>query len=185
MPRAGSSSGLGSERGRAAHASSGWLASVYREHAPAIFQYLLARTHDPDRAEDLTQEVFLAALAAAKRLQADERPLRPWLHAVARHRYVEDLREWIAEGRLLPLEAADSVGAPEHDLDSSAAVVLRHALLSLPPAQRRICAMRLFEGRSFAEIHEELAASEPACRMQFVRGRRSLQKALEDAGVSL
>jgi DNA-directed RNA polymerase specialized sigma24 family protein len=45
--------------------------------------------------------------------------------------------------------------------------------------------MRLFEGRTFAEIREELEASEPACRMQFARGLGRLRGILERAGVQV
>jgi len=184
MPRRRSVSRLDSQpRGSAESNASQWLGRVYREHARAIFRYLLARTHSVDRAEDLTQEVFLGALAASQRLQRDDRPLRPWLYAVARHRYAEDLRRRRAERRLLPLEAAASVAGSEPDHDLNTAALVTDALRSLPPAQRRICVMRLFEGRSFAEIREELQASEPACRMQFARGLKRLRGALERAGL--
>ena len=186
MPRRRSVSRLDSQRrGSAESSASQWLGRVYGEHAGAIFRYLLARTHSVDRAEDLTQEVFLGALAASRRLQRDDRPLRPWLYAVARHRYAEDLRRRHAERRLLPLEEAAAVAGSQADHDLNTASLVKDALWSLPPAQRRICVMRLFEGRSFAEIREAVEASEPACRMQFARGLKRLRATLERSGLQL
>jgi RNA polymerase sigma-70 factor, ECF subfamily len=186
MPRKGSRPRHDSQqRGSAESSTSQWLGRVYHEHARAIFRYLLARTHSVDRAEDLTQEVFLGALAASKRLQRDDRPLRPWLYAVARHRYAEDLRRRGAERTLVPLEAAASMAESEPDHDLNIVTLVKDALQSLPPVQRRICVMRLFEGRTFAEIREEVEASEPACRMQFARGLRRLRGTLERAGLQV
>jgi RNA polymerase sigma-70 factor, ECF subfamily len=186
MPRKVLLPRLDSQRRASAESStSQWLGRVYREHARAIFRYLLARTHSVDRAEDLTQEVFLGALAASQRLQRDDRPLRPWLYAVARHRYAEDLRRRHTERTLLPLEAAASVAGSEPDHGLNTAALVKDALQSLPPSQRRICVMRLFEGRTFAEIREEVEASEPACRMQFARGLRRLRGTLERAGLQV
>lgn len=136
-----------------------------------------------ERAEDLTQDVFAAAVAAAPRLAADDRPLLPWLFGVARHRYADEIRGRSGAGTAISLEAAASMSAPEPAYDFDVVELLREALRSLPPAQRRICALRLFGGRSFAEIEEELGTSQPACRMQCVRGLKRLRELLEQAGL--
>jgi RNA polymerase sigma-70 factor, ECF subfamily len=158
------------------------LADAYREHAPTIFRYLLAKTRRVDRAEDLTQEVFLAALAAAPRLELEQRPLLPWLFAVAARRHADDRRRSQLDARCVSLDEAVSLAASEPDYDSHAVAVVIDRLRSLPPVQRRICSMRLFEGRPYAEIRQELAATEPACRMHLARGLRKLRAALEEAG---
>jgi RNA polymerase sigma factor (sigma-70 family) len=160
------------------------LADAYREHAPAIFRYLLARTHSVERAEDLTQDVFLAALAAAPRLQLGQRPLLPWLFAVAARRDADDRRKLRFEARYESLDDAASVAAPEPEYDSRAIALVLDRIGSLPSTQRRICLMRLFEGRPYAEIHQELAATESACRMHLARGLRKLRLALQEAGLA-
>jgi RNA polymerase sigma-70 factor, ECF subfamily len=144
---------------------------------------LLARTHSVERAEDLTQEVFAAATAAAPRLVRIDRPLLPWLYAVAQHRYVDEARRRSTDRVLVSLDAAAAVPTPEPTVEAGVVDELRRAIYALPPAQRRICALRLFGGRSFAEIEAELGTSEPACRMQCVRGLRRLRELLEQAGV--
>jgi len=180
----GSSSEGDSGQAKGSERSSAQLvARAYREHGYAIFRYLLARTKSVERAQDLTQDVFTAAMAAAPRLAAVDRPLLPWLYGVARHRYADEVRRRSADHMLVPLDLAAAVSAPEPAYGSDVVDLLHRALCSLPPAQRRICALRLLNGRSFAEIHEELATSEPACRMQFVRGLRRLREALEQAGL--
>jgi RNA polymerase sigma-70 factor, ECF subfamily len=177
------SGGRTSEQAKRSEPGGQLVARAYREHSRAIFRYLLARTHSVERAEDLTQEVFVAAMAAAPRLVRVDRPLLPWLYAVARHRYADEVRRCSTDRVLVSLDAAAAVSAPEPAVDSEVVDELRRAMRALPPAQRRICALRLFGGRSFAEIEEELATSEPACRMQWVRGLRRLRELLEKAGL--
>jgi RNA polymerase sigma-70 factor, ECF subfamily len=181
--RTRSATGSSSEQAKGPEQGSALVARAYREHGSTIFRYLLARTHSVERAEDLTQDVFVAAVAAAPRLGAVDRPLLPWLYGVARHRYADEIRRRTVERTAVPLEAAAGISVPEPAYDSSVVEVLHSAICSLPPGQRRICALRLFCGRSFAEIQRDLAASEAACRMQFARGLKRLREALEQAGL--
>ena len=34
------------------------MSAVYRQHARTVYKFLLAQCHDPDLAEELTQETF-------------------------------------------------------------------------------------------------------------------------------
>lgn len=160
------------------------LAAAYREYAPTIFRYLLAKTRSRERAEDLTQEVFLAAAAARPR-ESDGRPLLPWLYAVAERRYVDELRRRSAEVTCCPIDEAECVAQPDPDVDATMLHALVAAIRGLPPAQSRVCVMRLFEGRSFAEICCELETSERACRMRFHRALRALQEALMQGALAV
>jgi RNA polymerase sigma-70 factor, ECF subfamily len=175
--------GRTSEQAKGSGAGGQLVARAYREHGAAIFRYLLARTHSVERAEDLTQEVFVAATAAAPRLVGVDRPLLPWLYTVARHRYADEVRRRSTDRVLLPLDTAAAVSAPEPAVESGVVDEVRRAIRALPPAQRRICALRLLGGRSFAEIEAELGTAQPACRMQCVRGLRRLRELLEQAGL--
>jgi RNA polymerase sigma factor (sigma-70 family) len=159
------------------------VADAYGEHAPAIFRYLLAKTGSVDRAEDLTQDVFLAALTAAPRLQLGQGTLLPWLYVVAARRHADDRRRSHREARCVSLDEATSVPAPEPEYDARAIALVTDGIRALPPTQRRICLMRLFQGRPYAEIEEEIAATAPACRMHLARGLRKLRLALEAAGL--
>src|SRR5262249_44496048 len=58
------------------------------------------------------------------------------------------------------------------------------AVRALPPTQRSVVLMRLFEGRSFAEIGTTLGAAETACRMRFSRALEALRVSLERAGLT-
>jgi RNA polymerase sigma-70 factor (ECF subfamily) len=160
------------------------LAEAYRQHREEIYRYLFGKTHDREQAEDLTQEVFTAALVARPTLAGDSGSLLPWLYVVARRRYIDSRRHNLTTGTLcVPLDMAHAVPARVPMLEGAALVdALVEAIRGLPAAQRRVCLMRLFEGRSYSEIQHELSATEVACRMQFNRAMTALRRALESAG---
>jgi RNA polymerase sigma-70 factor, ECF subfamily len=164
----------------------GRILESYYEDRTAVYRYLLSKTGDVDRAEDLTQDVFTAALAAAPVIESDPRPLLPWLYAVA-HRKLVDYRR-SERGRAMlcsALEAFRIDPASEPIFQPIRSAAIGDAIRSLPPAQRRVCVMRLFEGRSFADIGTELHATETACRMRFERALRSLRRLLEGIAASI
>lgn len=156
------------------------LARVYAEHRGTIFKYLLRRTGDVDRAEDLTQDVFADAVATLPRIFQRHRPLLPWLYTVARRKAIDAAR---AERAAQALELGETTIAADDSKPDPRAIA--RALEHLPLPQRLVVLMRLFEGRSFAEIGDALGVSESACRMRFSRALSVLRERLEQAGVAV
>lgn len=134
------------------------LAEAYRQHREEIYRYLFGKTHDREQAEDLTQEVFTAALVARPTLAGDSGSLLPWLYVVARRRYIDSRRHNLTTGTLcVPLDMAHAVPARVPMLEGAALVdALVEAIRGLPAAQRRVCLMRLFEGRHSVGISRNI-----------------------------
>ena len=85
-------------------------------------------------------------------------------------------------GSLVPLEeVVDEL--PARDYDPDIAKALRQAMWRLPAAQRRVVCMKLFEGRSFAEIASVLETTQAAAKMRFTRALRTLRADLERQGI--
>jgi RNA polymerase sigma-70 factor (ECF subfamily) len=154
--------------------------SAYRRHSRRVRAFLMRRTGDRERAEDLTQEVFLHAAEALDDPQADG-PTLQWLYTVARRRFIDELRQ---NGRR-PVEPLDDsiavMAAPAYGPDVARAIAA--AIASLPQAQRRVITLRLLQGRSFAEIAGRLGSTEVAVKMQLSRGLRAMREELRQAGV--
>jgi RNA polymerase sigma factor (sigma-70 family) len=148
--------------------------AAFLAHRDDVYRYLLRRTSDPWLAEDLTQDVFAAAVKAAPSVAADQ-PLLPWLYAVARRRLADELRARGRRPAAVSLEQADEVADSRPRLSARAVGALVSAVKSLPPSQRRVVVLRLFEGRTFAEIAVLLATSEVACRMRLERALSVLE----------
>ncbi len=99
---------------------------LYQRYLPQIYRYLRARTGNSDDAADLTQQVFLKALAALPGYRLCGRPFLAWLLRIARNAVADFYR------RQRPTVAFDLVeeatwGAGEESPES---VVLSRAELA-------------------------------------------------------
>lgn len=150
------------------------FAALYRRYAPMVHAVLLA-SGPQGEADDLLQEVFLAAWRGIGRLR-DEARVGPWLAAIARN----GARS--AFGRRRRFEALpDSLagGPPAED----GAEVLR-MLRTLPEAYRETLAMRLVEGMSGPEIAAASGLTHGSVRVNLHRGMKLLRARLREEGWS-
>jgi RNA polymerase sigma-70 factor, ECF subfamily len=148
---------------------------LYRRHRRDVYGAVLKDVRDPDEAEDVTQIAFLNAFRAIRRGEEPEKP-RAWLVTIARNvvkrRYkAQALRP--REVSLDPESAADLM-----DLEGPTVGEIAAAIRRLPPNQRAVILLREIQGRSYAEIAEELDLSVPAVETLIFRARRSLSERL-------
>jgi RNA polymerase sigma-70 factor, ECF subfamily len=130
-----------------------------------VFRYLMRKTHNAGRAEDLTQETFLRLC----RHLLDDKPLenpKAWLFTVANHLVIDiarsdgnaidlDERNWreIEESRSAMGSDPESILIQNERLDR-----LQSAVLNLTQLQRECLHLRA-EGLRYREIAELLAIS--------------------------
>jgi RNA polymerase sigma factor (sigma-70 family) len=149
---------------------------LYRRHRGDVYGAVLKDVRDPAEAEDVTQIAFLNAFRAIRRGEQPEKP-RAWLVTIARNvvkrRYkAQALRP--QEVALDPELAADLADLEGPTVDEIAAAIRR-----LPPNQRAVILLREIQGRTYAEIAEELELSIPAVETLIFRARRSLSERLK------
>ncbi len=155
---------------------------AYRQHQNQIYRFLRRRTSSSDEAEELTQRVFADAAAA---LSSSNPPdsLLAWLYAIAERRWVDELRRrHKAAGHLADQPRAAGVHADPF-YGPAVAQALRRTIGALPPDQRSVVAMKVFEELPFAEIAARLNTTEAACKMRFSRAVRQLREALREEGL--
>ena len=159
-------------------------AEPWRRQYGSVYRFVRRRASSREEAEDLTQEVFEAAISALAQARLDaEAPPLAWLYTVARRRLIDRFRAPARSGaRLDPAELSGA--EDERSYGPSIVNALLEGLRSLPEAQRRVVVMKVFEGRSFAEIAAEVGATEEACRMRLSRGLANLRRQLERRGVT-
>lgn len=58
---------------------------LHEQHAGPVYAFCVRFTGDPQRAEDVVQEVFLRAWRSLSSTDLRTRPVRPWLLQVARN----------------------------------------------------------------------------------------------------
>jgi RNA polymerase sigma factor (sigma-70 family) len=108
-----------------------------------VFRYVSARVNTVAEAEEITQEVFVAATASIRALRADdELGLLAWLYQIARHKHADHLRRRYRQ-QWEPLEAADDIASQDDGPESAALAEserreLVGALSELTPEQREV-----------------------------------------------
>lgn len=145
----------------------------------AIYRFLRKSGSSPEDAEDIAQDVFEDAIAAAP-VGADGRPPIAWLYTVARRRAIDHLR------RTRRRRAIDQQLPPATQTDDTYGSLVRGALnkaiANLPADQREVVVARLLRGLSFKEIARKLGTTEAACKMRFVRALATVRQTLQDGG---
>jgi RNA polymerase sigma factor (sigma-70 family) len=145
---------------------------------------------DPDRAEDVTQEVFIAAL---RRLRDTERPIafKPWIYQIAKNACIDELRR-TRRNPEVPLDehlewsdgSADFSAldpGPEVTVESKQQLEdLRGAFRGVSQLHHRILVLRELEGLSYREIGERLGMSRPVVESTLFRARRRLAEEYEE-----
>lgn len=154
----------------------------YREHRDSIRRYLLRRTRDHHEAEELTQRVFVDAAKALSNPACEPESMLAWLYAIADRRLVDELRRRARASSHVRRLSSSSVSPDALEYGGDLVGAIRGAVSNLPPDQRKVVVMKVFEGRSFAEIASVSGASEAACKMRFSRAIRQVRASLDDQG---
>jgi RNA polymerase sigma-70 factor (ECF subfamily) len=158
-------------------------AAAFRDHYGEVYRFVRRRAESDDAAEEITQSVFVQAAVRLDPVKEGSAPLLAWLYTVAQRRLVDAARVRARQGAMLRLDEAHPA-FDDRGYGLGVAGALRAALAELPTRQRDVVVLRLLEGRSFAEIAEQLESSEAACKMRFLRGLSSVRAAFEKEGIT-
>jgi RNA polymerase sigma factor (sigma-70 family) len=149
---------------------------LYRRHRRDVYGAVLRDVRDPAEAEEVTQIAFLNAFRAIRRGEQPEKP-RAWLVTIARN----VVRRRYKARATRPQEVAldPELAADLSDLEGPTVGEIAAAIRRLPPNQRAVILLREIQGRTYAEIAEELELSVPAVETLIFRARRSLSERLK------
>ena len=158
-----------------AHARAGShaaMTSLHQRYAPMVHAIILTRAPTQD-ADDLTQDVFLQAMARLDRLDKPA-AFGAWIATIARNAARDRRRR---KRTVVPLREEQLVAAATAPARIDAERVLA-ALRRLPESQAEILAMRLVEGMSGPEIAATTGQSHGSVRVALHRGMARLRAML-------
>ncbi len=154
------------------------LEIAYDAYAAQLYRHALAITGQQADAEDVVQSVFVKL--ARRRRQSPIADLEAYLHAAVRrtaHDSVTRRRAWdrwlqrqSTPGAELGLVVANN-GAPPDETES-----LNRALARLPPEQREVVLLHVYEGKTFRRIGELLAISPDTASSRYRYAREKLKE---------
>jgi RNA polymerase sigma factor (sigma-70 family) len=163
------------------------FAAVYEAHAMVVFAYLRGRLRDSDRAAELTSETFAEALANWRTFDRARGPVRAWLFGIANNVLAMTMRSGHRERR-----ARDRLGIPSVDASPAELAELEerldaerlgHTLTSLvadlPADERSAVLARVVDELEYADIAQQVGASQATVRQRVSRGLRRLSGGLE------
>ena len=155
---------------------------LYRKYVGQVYSFAVYELHDHHAAEDLTEQVFMQALAGLPRFE--ERgtdglsTFRVWLFQIARNALANERRGRMRHPQA-PLEAA--LGLPALGPDPAAASLERDALdrawqaiARLPGDRRRALVLRFVEEMTTHEIAGVMGRSEGSVRVLIHRALRAV-----------
>ncbi len=156
----------------------GWTA-LFERFYPDVHAYALARLGDLAAAEDVTQEVFVAAVTSIKTLRERSEPsVQAWFLHVCRHKVIDHIRR-SSRQRELTLDAPPPLGDPgaiaEANLEADG---VRSAMAELTEDQRDILVRRFVLDQSLEEVASTTRRSVGAVKSLQHRALESLRRAL-------
>ena len=156
------------------------FARVAEAYYDRLFRWLYHLTRDRHRAEDLTQETLLKALAAVKSFRAGSN-FRAWLFRIGHNNFV-NLKRSERKSPQSPAEeppAADPTAGPVTTAaDREALARVSAAVGELPADFRTALLLRAEEGMSFREVAAVLKITEETARWRVFKARQKLTKVL-------
>ena len=171
-------------------ASGDWRAfeKLYGRHARAVFAYSYSILRDRESADDVSQESWIAFWDGRRRISLAGKSLLPWLLVTARHKALRRLRTEATRAQVhhsRRFELATTDTDPQEQLDRiELARRIELLVAQLDPLDRRIYALCLENGSSYAAAAEQLKTSVGAVRGRLFRIRKYLRASLNDSGVN-
>ena len=156
------------------------FARVVDAYWERLFRWLYRLTRDRHRAEDLTQETFLKALAAVGSFRAGSN-FRAWLFRIGHNNFV-NLKRSERKSPQPPGDeppAADETPGPVTTAaDREELERVARAVNDLPTDFRTALLLRAEEGMSFREVAAVLKITEETARWRVFKARQKLAKVL-------
>lgn len=149
--------------------------TIYRHYSGFIYKFLLKCSHDPQTAEELTQETFFRAYMNLPQLRDPSR-LPAWLCRIARNCWFAWLRQ---SQKTLPLDEAQALSSEKTPETLYLTQEVFQQLEQLEEPYREVLLLSVFGGVSLKEISKLFGKSESWARVTLHRAR---QKLLERIG---
>jgi RNA polymerase sigma-70 factor (ECF subfamily) len=165
------------------------IEKLYREYFTPVYRYTLSLVHDPDMAEEITQETFFRALKKINDYRG-EASLKVWLCQIARNLSFDSLKR---QSKITALTKHDDDESNEYELPAGSesdpeeqllrkqtAMKIHRILHDLKEPYKEVFQLRTFGDLSFAEISELFGKSESWARVTYYRSRMMIKEELDE-----
>lgn len=151
------------------------LEEAVRLYGPKLLRYVYTLLCDYYEAEDIVQDVFIAAFRGQSGFDGENESA--WLHKIAYNKSIDCMRR----RKTVPFqELHDDMPAAEQNYDAGYSPSVIRALRQLTDEERVILLGRITESLSYLELSERLHMSEPTLRKRYERAKKKLAAFLRE-----
>jgi RNA polymerase sigma-70 factor (ECF subfamily) len=164
---------------RARRGERGAFDEIVKRHQRGLWRLVRRYVKNDADASDVVQQAFVRAFRALERFRG-EASVRSWIYRIGINLALNHLRD---RGREQPSDVAgaeltvDAV-APGAMLSAERALALRQAVAELPPKQRMVLELRVFDDLSFREVAALADCTENAAKVSFHYAVKKLREVL-------
>ena len=156
------------------------LRAAYKQHGNLIYTYC-RRTLDEDRANDVTQEVFISAWRSRHLFDPAKGTLVGWLFSITRNRIIDNVRaERRHSERRVNLDTTELPTESEIDTIGNK-LMIADALRSLPDRARQVIMLHYFDDLTQGQIAERMSIPLGTVKSILRRGLLQIRRQLESA----
>jgi RNA polymerase sigma-70 factor (ECF subfamily) len=158
------------------------MAEIMRRHRGPVVAFARRLVGDSDRAEEISQEVFVRLWERSSRFDTERGSLRAFLLAITHGRALDVMRSDSArkarEQRDARRTTAADVGVEAEVVAQTVAGALRDALGQLPDAERQALELAYFGGHSYRTVAKMLDEPEGTIKGRIRSGLSKLRTTL-------
>lgn len=165
----------------------GAFQTLYQRHRDRILSFLIGIVGNRAQAEEIMNEVFLAAWRSADRFEGRSQPLT-WLMSIARNQAISVLRKQREVTGILDevtYNLEDGADGPQqHAERSDDAAILRRCIDKLSPTHRAIVNLVYYQDCSVSEAAQILSVPQNTVKTRMFYARKKLSGMLEAHGLA-
>jgi len=160
------------------------MTPLLRRYASPLLTFIQRMVGNRHRAEEVFQDVFLAVWKSRRQYEFP-RPFKSWLFGIAANKCRGDFRKPGAQLALLMFDPESSSGSAKCDSPVETAIATETATLvaqgvaTLPPQQRTVLVLRIWNGQEYSEIAAALDRAESTIRSDMFHALSAMRRYLE------
>ncbi|GGB14879.1 RNA polymerase sigma factor [Flexivirga endophytica] len=161
------------------------LDQLHRDHANALWAYVVRLTNDRAFAQDIVQETMLRAWREGITDASDTNATsaRAWLFTVARRLVIDEARSARRRREVVAEALPDGHTGDQVDAVFDAALIV-DALTSLSPPHREVVVRAYYGRATVTEIAADIGVPPGTVKSRMHYGMRALRLALQERGVT-
>ena len=144
---------------------------LFDRYKNPIYGFVKRRVDDPGRAEEITQDIFMALVQSRNGYEVRS-SFRTYLYRIAMNRVASEHRKNKEESDPPDVAASSELSVVQQ---------VRDALEKIEPEQKQVVMLREYEGLSYQEIAEVLKVPVGTVRSKLFRAKLALRELLGPA----